>query len=184
MNRENLFKKGQKKLKTLFRELNELKSILDLGFKNNLNRHLPFSEVLFDRWEKARSLNFGEGTSVYDSCHVFGNVEVGKNTWIGPFTILDGSGGLQIGDFCSISASVHIYSHDTMNWAESGGKKPYKYGQVKIGNRCYIGPHSTISSGVVLGDGCIVGANSFVNKSFPAGSKLAGSPAKLISSKK
>lgn len=183
MNREDLLIGKEERLLNLFKELTELKATLDNQFKEKLNRNLPFADVFFDRWEKANFLNFGEGTSVYDSCHVFGNVVVGKNTWVGPFTILDGSGGLQIGNFCSISAGVHIYSHDTVNWATSGGEAPYEYAHVEIGNRCYIGPHSIIASGVVLGDGCIVGANSFVNKSFPAGSKIAGSPARIIDSK-
>ena len=33
----------------------------------------------------------------YDSVLVIGDVQVGKNTWIGPFVVLDGSGGLEIG---------------------------------------------------------------------------------------
>lgn len=183
MNRKEILQECDDKLIVLFEKLTELKSELDHHFKEKLTRNLPFADTLFDRWERGKLLNFGEGSTVYDSCYVFGRVEVGKNTWVGPFTILDGSGGLEIGDFCSISAGVHIYSHDTVKWATSGGKEPYDYAKVKIGNCCYIGPHTIISSGVILGDGCIVGANSFVNTSFPAGSRIAGSPARLIDSK-
>jgi acetyltransferase-like isoleucine patch superfamily enzyme len=144
------------------------------------NRVLPLNELINDRWEKARFLGFGDGTSIYDSSVVIGNVKVGKHTWIGPFTILDGSASLSIGDFCSISAGVQIYSHDSVDWAVSGGKEKYSYQQVEIGNNCYIGPNVIISKGVKLGDRCVVGANSFVNRSFPADSKIAGSPAKLL----
>lgn len=148
--------------------------------RNKFNRILPSNEYFSDRWEKAEFLGFGEQSSIYDSALVFGDVEVGKNTWIGPFVILDGSGGLKIGDNCSISASVHIYSHDTVKWAASGGDESYEYEAVHIGNRCYIGPHSVIAKGVNLGDGCIVGANSFVNRSFAPNTKIAGNPAKEI----
>jgi acetyltransferase-like isoleucine patch superfamily enzyme len=148
--------------------------------KTEFNRVLPISELITDRWEKAKFLNFGDGTSIYDSSYVFGDVRIGENTWVGPFTILDGSGGLVIGSNCSISAGVQIYSHDTVNWATSGGKEPYQYGDTKIGNNCYIGPNVIIAKGVVLGDGCIVGANSFVNKSFPQDSRIAGTPAKIL----
>lgn len=161
----------------LHHALKKLKDLLDKDKLKNFNRMLPFADVLFDRWDKAKFLGFGKNTSVYDSCHVFGNVTVGKNTWIGPFTILDGSGGLTIGDNCSISAAVQIYSHDTVEWAVSGGEKPYTYANTKIGNNCYIGPNSIITKGVTLGDGCIVGANSFVNKSYPDNTKIAGNPA-------
>ena len=81
---------------------------------------------------------------------------------------------------CIISASVQIYSHDTVQWAVSGGQEQYEYAATAIGHNCYIAPGSIIAKGVSLGDGCIVGANSFVNQSFPAGSKIAGSPAKLL----
>src|SRR5215218_4042343 len=60
-------------------------------------RNLPLADYLVDRWEKARRLGFGAGSSIYDSSLVLGHVKVGENTWIGPFTVLDGSGGLEIG---------------------------------------------------------------------------------------
>ena len=58
---------------------------------------MPFGELVNDRWEKANFLGFGKGTSVYDSSVIIGDVVVGENTWIGPNTILDGSGKLTIG---------------------------------------------------------------------------------------
>lgn len=125
-------------------------------------------------------LGFGEGTSIYDSAHVFGEVKVGRNTWIGPFTILDGSGGLAIGNSCSISAGVQIYSHDTVEHAVTGGSSPTTYAPTRIGNNCYIGPNSVIAKGVDIGDGAIIGANSLVLSNVPGGAKAFGNPARVI----
>ena len=148
--------------------------------KKRFNRVLPTNELFTNRWEKASFLGFGKETSVYDSCLVFGEVLVGEQTWIGPFTILDGSGQLEIGNNCSISSGVQIYTHDTVQWAISGGVAPYEYEKTVIGNNCYIGPNTIIAKGVTIGQGTVIGANSFVNKSFPKNSKIAGNPARLI----
>lgn len=148
--------------------------------RRKYNRVLPLNELLTDRWEKASYLNFGKNTSIYDSAVVIGNVRVGENTWIGPFVVLDGSGDLTIGSNCSISAGVQIYSHDSVQWAVSGGKEKYVYAPTIIGNNCYIGPNTIIAKGVTIGDRCIVGANSFVNTSLEAGVKAAGNPARKL----
>jgi acetyltransferase-like isoleucine patch superfamily enzyme len=148
--------------------------------RKKFDRTLPLGDYVVDRWEKARALGFGDGTSIYDTAHVFGQVAVGSNTWIGPFTILDGSGGLTIGDNCSISAGVQIYSHDTVEWAVSGGAAAYAYAPTRIGNRCYIGPGTVIGKGVTIGDGAVVGANSLVLKDVPSGERVAGSPARPL----
>jgi len=85
------------------------------------NRSLPYGDGMVDRWQRAKFLGFGDGTSIYDSAVVIGDVKVGEKTWIGPSTVLDGSGGLTIGSCCSISAGVQIYTHDSIKWALSGG---------------------------------------------------------------
>lgn len=142
-------------------------------------RTLSFGDYVVDRWEKARSLGFGEGTSIYDSALVFGDVQVGAGTWIGPFTVLDGSGGLMIGGSCSISAGVQVYSHDTLAWATSGGVAPYEYAPTRIGDRCYIGPNTIVAKGVTIGDGAVIGANSLVLHDIPPGMKAYGSPCRV-----
>jgi acetyltransferase-like isoleucine patch superfamily enzyme len=145
-------------------------------------RTLPFADYVVDRWEKARLLGFGERTSIYDSSLVMGDVKVGADTWIGPFTVLDGKGGLRIGDHCAISAGVQIYSHDSVEWAVSGGESEHEYAATTIGNRCFIGPNAIIIKGVTVGDGCVIGANSLVMDDIPPGSKAFGNPARIINS--
>lgn len=140
------------------------------------DRTLPFGDYVVDRWAKARALGFGKDASIYDSSLVFGDVAVGANTWIGPFTILDGSGGLTIGANCSISAGVKIYTHDSVQWAVSGGKVPREHAPTTIGDCCYIGTNTVIAKGVTIGDGCIIGACSLVLTDIPAGSKAWGTP--------
>jgi acetyltransferase-like isoleucine patch superfamily enzyme len=142
------------------------------------NRALPFADHFVDRWEKAAWLGFGARSSVYDACLVLGDVKIGTDTWVGPFTVLDGSGGLEIGDHCSISAGVQIYTHDTVDWAL--GNAEIAYGRVKIGKNCYIGPNAVISKGVTIGDHVVIGANSFVDSDIPSNSRAWGIPCRVV----
>lgn len=144
------------------------------------HRSLPLADLIVDRWERARRLGFGEGSSVYDQSLVLGDVEVGPKTWIGPGTVLDGSGGLRIGATCSISAGVQIYSHDSVRWALSGGEAPYERAPVVIGDHCYIGPCSIVTKGVTIGHHCVVGAHSLVNRDLPDYAIAFGVPCRVV----
>lgn len=148
--------------------------------RNRWDRSVPFTDELFDRWERAAFLGFGKEASIYDSSLVLGDVRVGEQTWIGPFTVLDGRGGLFIGRYCNISAGCQIYSHDTVKWALTGGRVPEVRRSTKIGDFCYIGPTSIITHGVTIGERCVIGANSFVRQDVPAFSIAVGSPAKIV----
>ena len=110
----------------LHADLQGLREGLRAQMRADHDRDLPFDELLSDRWERARSLGFGEGTSVYASAIVMFDVRVGASTWIGPWVMLDGRGGLEIGDYCSISSGVQVYTHDTVAWALSrAGRAAY-----------------------------------------------------------
>ena len=148
----------------------------DMKMKHN--RHVSIQDLFADRWETAKFYGFGEGTSCYNNVLIIGDVKVGKNTWIGPNVILDGSGGLEIGDHVSISAGTQIYTHHTVEWSTSLGKKPIEKKSTKIGNGVYIGPNSVIQMGVTIGDQAVIGALSFVNKNVPQEPKFYGSQVK------
>lgn len=165
----------------LLHSLRDLWGELQGSVDESFNRTLPFGDYVVDRWERARRLNFGEGASIYDSSLVFGDVTVGAQTWVGPNTVLDGSGGrLEIGSTCSISAGVQIYTHDTVAWALTGGQSGPATAPTTIGSRCYIAPMTVVAMGVTIGEGSIIGAHSLVLHDIPAGSKAYGTPARVV----
>jgi len=159
-------------------EMKNLLAALSREMREKYRRHVSTGDLLTDRWETARSLGFGEGSSCYDNVLVLGDVTVGKHCWIGPNVILDGSGGLIIGDHVDVCAGSQIYTHSTVRRAVSGRKEPVSYAPTRLGSNIYIGPLAVIAMGVTIGDGAIVGTMSFVNRDVPAGAKVWGIPAR------
>lgn len=149
--------------------------------KENFNRVLPTNELLFNRFDKAKYLECGINSSIYDTSVIMGNVEIGENVWVGPYTILEGiNGKLKIGNFVSINAGVTIYTHDSTKYYVSGGRIPFDKGDVCIGDNSVIGTMSIIGCGVNIGKHCVIGANSFVNKDIPDYSIAYGTPIKIV----
>jgi acetyltransferase-like isoleucine patch superfamily enzyme len=161
-------------------QLQELLDELRTQMRSQWDRELPMAELLDDRWERARRLGFGAGTSIHAESYVYGDVKVGDNTWIGPFTLLDGSGVLRIGSGCDISAGVQIYTHDTVHRVLSAGQTPISHAPVTIGDRCHIGAQSVIAQGVTIGEHAVIGAGSFVNRDVPAYTVAVGTPCRPI----
>ncbi len=148
---------------------------------DRFGRTLPLADYVVDRWEKARELGFGEGSSIYDSSLVFGDVVVGENTWIGPFTVLDGSGGrLEIGPNSTIGPGAQVYTHDTQDRTLSGGEIPTTGAPTRIGSNCHIGPGAIVAMGVVIGDRVVVGPNSVVLRDLPSDCKAFGVPCRVV----
>lgn len=161
-------------------QLIQLLEELRIKKKQEFNRKVPIGDLLTERHENARKMGFGEGTTCYDNVHIIGDVKIGKHTYIGPNVYIDGTGGLEIGDYCSIGAGVQIYTHNSLMWALTLGQEPYERMPVKIGSGVYICPNTIIAMGVTIGDQCVIGSLSLVTRSIPSRSKAWGSPARVM----
>ena len=109
---------------------------------------------------------------------VAGDPDIGPGTWIGPFCLIDGSGGLRIGAGCDISAGAQIYTHSTVKRCVSGRE----YAQVDrkpttLGDRVFIGAGAIVNMGVTIGDGAVVGAGAVVTRDVDPYTVVAGVPA-------
>jgi len=104
---------------------------------------------------------------------------------------------LKIGSFCSIAddITVTLGGNHRVDWATTypfghiftrrlGGKDivghPSSNGDVVIGNDVWIGAGSTIMSGVKIGDGAVVAANSHVVSDIEPYAIAGGNPAKHV----
>lgn len=172
--------KADPELLGLFQAYKALYQKLGSSFIEGLNRLPSLPDLFVDRWERARMLGFGEGSNIYDNSLVIGDVTVGRECWIGPNTVLDGSGGLVIGDFCTVSAGVQIYTHDNVKQTLTSKGAPIEREKTNIGNNVYIAPNVVIAKGVTIGSHCVIATGAFVNKSFPPNTIVMGLPAKSV----
>jgi acetyltransferase-like isoleucine patch superfamily enzyme len=114
-------------------------------------------------------------------------VDYGFNTYIGDnfyanfnLTILDSS-IVQIGNDveCGPNVVLCCATHPTDPTERLSAKGEWSR-EIKIGNKVWLGANVTVLPGVTIGNGCVVGANSVVNKSLPPYSIAVGAPAKVI----
>lgn len=127
-------------------------------------------------------------------------VTVGHDSGIyhGTFFDLGEEGEVAIGNYCAIvgvifstNARVVIgdYSfiaHDVVI-ADSYAAVPFatgstarSSGSIWVGENCWIGARAILLAGCKLGDNAIVGAAAVVNFAVPAGSVVAGNPARIV----
>jgi len=112
---------------------------------------------------------------------IIGDPVIGAGTWIGAFTLIDGSGGLEIGEGCDISSGVHIYTHSSARRCVSGRRFAQVERQpVKIGDRVFIGANAVVNMGVTIGDESVVGAGAVVTRDVPPRTIVGGVPARRI----
>ncbi len=138
-------------------------------------------------------------TIVEENCRIYdatikGNVQIGRysSLWGPNITILSKVNKIVIGNFCSIARNVTIqeFNHN-MNkrttyyvgkniFHEKWENENVSKGDIVIGNDVWIGGHCVILSGVKIGNGAVIAANSVVSSDVPDYAIVAGSPAKVI----
>lgn len=111
---------------------------------------------------------------------------LGPGCALGRRTILAAKNCIELEEGVLAAPSVYItdHAHEYSDVSQPIIKQGLSQGgHVRIERGCWLGVNSVIYCGsgeLVLGRNCIVGANTFVNKSFPPYSILAGNPARVI----
>jgi acetyltransferase-like isoleucine patch superfamily enzyme len=112
---------------------------------------------------------------------IVGEPEIGAGCWIGAFTVIDGSGGLTIGDGCDISAGAQIYTHSTVRRVVSEHSEGIDRAATRIGAHTHIGAGAIVLMGTTIGDHCIIAAGAIVPQFtvIPPWSIAVGVPARV-----
>lgn len=143
-------------------------------------RRVGFGDLVTERADNAREYGFGQGSTCYDSAIILGDVVVGEHCWIGPNSILDGTGGLTIGHWVTVSFGAMIASHSSVSHMLTAGRQPIETRRTVIGDRVVIGPGAFIGMGVHIGEGCVVAPHAVVSRNVPPSSIVQGDPARVI----
>lgn len=135
--------------------------------------------------QPAGSIEIGDETIIREGAilHTYGGrIKIGTRSAVNPYCVLQGNGGITIGDGTMLAANVLIFSANHV-FADPD-RRIQVQGEtalgVAIGDDCWIGAGSVILDGVTIGNGSIVAAGSVVNRNVPEKSVVAGVPAKIV----
>lgn len=110
-------------------------------------------------------------------------VRIGKNTQINPFTVIYGGSGVFIGDdvmiapHCMIAAGNHDFKQTDKPMRHAGS---ITRGPIIIEDDVWIGANCTITDGVRVGKGAVIGANTVVVKDVAPYEIIGGGVGKKI----
>ncbi|MFN6569704.1 acyltransferase [Dendronalium sp. ChiSLP03b] len=110
------------------------------------------------------------------------NVSLGNKVYIGTNVLLDGRGGIAIGDNSTIGFNVVILSanHDYQSNALPYEHAVYIHKPVAIGRNVWIGANVLIVPGITIGDGAIVAAGTVVTANIEPLAIVGAQPNRTI----
>lgn len=134
----------------------------------------------------SRNIKIDKYVVISENCYLyaFGNgfIDIGEDVYIGMFCVIDGTGGVTIGNRVAISyhTSIIAASHKHSDISMPPGEQGTDAKGIRIEDNVWIGANVTILDGVTIGEGAIVGAGSVVTKSIPKFAIAVGVPARVI----
>jgi acetyltransferase-like isoleucine patch superfamily enzyme len=90
---------------------------------------------------------------------------------------------VEIGEHCMLANGCFVTDgnhrfddpHKPVTWQGFTSKGP-----TRVGDNVWCGAHVVITSGVTVGERCVIGANSVVTTDLPPYSIAAGAPARVL----
>lgn len=113
-----------------------------------------------------KGLVMGDGSSLSPGCYIgcSGGIRIGAKSMIGP--------GVRL------FAENHAKDDPTLSVKEQG----VEWGEIVIGEGCWLASGVTVTAGVTIGDGAVIAAGAVVTRDVPAGAVYGGIPARPLRS--
>ncbi len=148
-------------------------------------RHPVDGEVL-EALDEGR-LTVGEGTLLEPGCWLTlspnARIAIGEGCFLNRNVMLAAFDYIEIGDHvmfangCFVGDADHRFDDPDTPITWQGFTTQ---GAVRIRSNCWFGVNCVVTSGVTIGERCVVGANSVVTEDLPPRVIAAGAPAKVI----
>jgi acetyltransferase-like isoleucine patch superfamily enzyme len=140
---------------------------------------VPSHHLRLLAYRKLFRMSIGAGSTVYRAPEVRkpSRIRIGRNTVIGNGAVLDGRGGLRIGDNVNFSSGVWVW---TMQHDKDSAEFAAEAAPVVIGDRAWLSCRTTILPGVTIGPGAVVCAGAVVTSDVAPYAVVGGVPAKRI----
>jgi sugar O-acyltransferase (sialic acid O-acetyltransferase NeuD family) len=119
-----------------------------------------FARVIHPAASVSPRATIGHNVLIMAGVVITSNAVIGDHVCVLPNTVIHHDA--QIGAWSLIGANVTVAGH------------------TRIGENCYIGSGSSLMNGLAIGAGTLVGLGSNVIRDTPAGSRIAGNPARPI----
>lgn len=108
------------------------------------------------------------------------NIEIGENFYANVnCVILDGA-KVTFGDNVFIAPNCGFYTAGHPLDVEQRNRGLEYARPITVGNNVWIGAQVCVLPGVTIGDNCVIGAGSVVNRDIPSNSLAVGNPCRVI----
>ncbi|WP_291733471.1 DapH/DapD/GlmU-related protein [Leisingera sp. F5] len=142
--------------------------------------------VFFDIKSDAAAVTLGARSQIMHGAHFetgySGHITLGDDCYVGAFAILNGYGGLEIGNNALIAGHCHIVSgnHCFADLSQPMNSQGIAGQGIIIEDDVWLGAGVKVLDGIRIGRGSIVSAGAVVTRDVPPCSIMGGVPAKLI----
>lgn len=138
----------------------------------------------------AGNIKIGRDVAIRENCYLYaperGFINIGEDVFIGMFCVIDGTGGVSVGDGVAISyhTSIISASHKYDNIETFSGEQGFTAKGIKIERNVWLGANVSVLDGVNIGEGAVIGAGSVVTSDIPKFAVAVGVPARVIKYRK
>lgn len=125
---------------------------------------------------KPQNLQIAKGTRLHNVSNItFGDdVFISASCWILASCSVTFEDQVMLGPMCIVVTGDHTLDNSSYRFG-----KPER-APIVFGHGTWVGGHSVVTKGVILGRATCVAAGAVVGKSFPDGAIIGGVPARLI----